>query len=253
MEPVPAVGFTEHAVAENVYAGTAMGRRAGYMYGAALARGPQGQVGAGLGQSTSTGEVGLIVPTLDITSTGETHTVDGVEIEFQMAPGTEAPAEMHFYFPRYRALCMAENATHTLHNLVTPRGALVRDPHVWARYLTEALDLFGPRTDVVFASHHRPTWGQDRVVGFLATQRDLYAYLHDQTLRLLNQGFTGAEIAETLELPPALTNAWNARGYYGSVSHNIKAIYQRYLGWFDGNPARLCRTRRPNSPPAMST
>jgi alkyl sulfatase BDS1-like metallo-beta-lactamase superfamily hydrolase len=239
IQVIAPVGFTEHAVAENVYAGTAMGRRAGYMYGAALARGPQGQVGAGLGQSTSTGEVGLIVPTLHVTSTGETHTIDGVEIEFQMAPGTEAPAEMHFYFPRYRALCMAENATHTLHNLVTLRGALVRDPHVWARYLTEALDLFGPRTDVVFASHHWPTWGQERVVGFLATQRDLYAYLHNQTLRLLNQGFTGAEIAETLELPPALTNAWNARGYYGSVSHNIKAIYQRYLGWFDGNPARL--------------
>jgi alkyl sulfatase BDS1-like metallo-beta-lactamase superfamily hydrolase len=239
IQVIAPVGFTEHAVAENVYAGTAMGRRAGYMYGAALARGPQGQVGAGLGQSTSTGEVGLIVPTLDITSTGETHTVDGVEIEFQMAPGTEAPAEMHFYFPRYGALCMAENATHTLHNLVTLRGALVRDPHVWAGYLTEALDLFGSRTNVVFASHHWPTWGQERVVGFLATQRDLYAYLHDQTLRLLNQGFTGAEIAETLELPPALANAWNARGYYGSVSHNIKAIYQRYLGWFDGNPARL--------------
>jgi alkyl sulfatase BDS1-like metallo-beta-lactamase superfamily hydrolase len=239
IQVIAPVGFTAHAVAENVYAGTAMGRRAGYMYGAALARGPQGQVGAGLGQSTSTGEVGLIVPTLDITSTGETHTVDGVEIEFQMAPGTEAPAEMHFYFPRNGALCMAENATHTLHNLVTLRGALVRDPHVWAGYLTEALDLFGSRTNVVFASHHWPTWGQERVVGFLATQRDLYAYLHDQTLRLLNQGFTGAEIAETLELPPALANAWNARGYYGSVSHNIKAIYQRYLGWFDGNPARL--------------
>jgi alkyl sulfatase BDS1-like metallo-beta-lactamase superfamily hydrolase len=248
IQVIAPVGFTEHAVAENVYAGTAMGRRAGYMYGAALARGPQGQVGAGLGQSTSTGEVGLIVPTLDITSTGETHTVDGVEIEFQMAPGTEAPAEMHFYFPRYGALCMAENATHTLHNLVTLRGALVRDPHVWAGYLTEALDLFGSRTNVVFASHHWPTWGQERVVGFLATQRDLYAYLHDQTLRLLNQGFTGAEIAETLELPPALANAWNARGYYGSVSHNIKAIYQRYLGWFDGNPARLW----PHPPAALA-
>jgi alkyl sulfatase BDS1-like metallo-beta-lactamase superfamily hydrolase len=248
IQVIAPVGFTEHAVAENVYAGTAMGRRAGYMYGAALARGPQGQVGAGLGQSTSTGEVGLIVPTLDITSTGETHTVDGVEIEFQMAPGAEAPAEMHFYFPRYGALCMAENATHTLHNLVTLRGALVRDPHVWAGYLTEALDLFGSRTNVVFASHHWPTWGQERVVGFLATQRDLYAYLHDQTLRLLNQGFTGAEIAETLELPPALANAWNARGYYGSVSHNIKAIYQRYLGWFDGNPARLW----PHPPAALA-
>ncbi|HEU5484272.1 MAG TPA: alkyl sulfatase dimerization domain-containing protein [Microlunatus sp.] len=249
IQVIAPVGFTEHAVSENVFAGTAMGRRAGYMYGAALARGPQGQVGAGLGQSTSTGEVGLIVPTRDIAATGETHTIDGLEIEFQMAPGTEAPAEMHFYFPRYRALCMAENATHTLHNLVTLRGALVRDPHVWAGYLTEAIDTFGPRTHVVFASHHWPTWGQDRVIGFLTTQRDLYAYLHDQTLRLINQGFTGVEIAETLELPPALVDAWAAHGYYGSVSHNIKAVYQRYLGWFDGNPARLW----PHPPAELAT
>ena len=242
-------GFTEHAVEENVYAGTAMARRAGYMYGAALARGPQGQVGAGLGQTTSTGEVGLIVPTHDITETGQTHTVDGVEIEFQMAPGTEAPAEMHFYFPRYRALCMAENATHTLHNLLTLRGALVRDPHVWSTYLTEAIETFGVRTDVAFASHHWPTWGSERVVSYLSTQRDLYAYLHDQTLRLLNQGHTGAEIAELIELPPALTNAWSTHGYYGSVSHNVKAIYQRYMGWFDGNPARLW----PHPPAQLAT
>ena len=232
-------GFVEHAVSENVYAGTAMGRRAGYMYGAALERGPQGQVGAGLGQTTSTGEIGLIVPTHEIRETGERHTVDGVEIEFQMAPGTEAPAEMHFYFPRYRALCMAENATHTLHNLLTLRGALVRDPNVWSTYLTQAIRMFGTRADVVFASHHWPTWGADRIVAFLSTQRDLYAYLHDQTLRYINQGYTGAEIAEIIELPPALANAWHTRGYYGSVSHNVKAIYQRYMGWFDGNPARL--------------
>jgi alkyl sulfatase BDS1-like metallo-beta-lactamase superfamily hydrolase len=232
-------GFTEHAVAENVYAGTAMARRAGYMYGAALARGPQGQVGAGLGQTTSSGEVGLIVPNVEISTTGETLTVDGVEIEFQMAPGTEAPSEMHFYFPRYRALCMAENATHTLHNLLTLRGALVRDPHVWSQYLTEAIDTFADRADVAFASHHWPTWTGERIVEFLSTQRDLYAYLHDQTLRLINQGFQGAEIAETLELPPALADAWNTHGYYGTLSHNLKAIYQRYMGWFDGNPARL--------------
>jgi alkyl sulfatase BDS1-like metallo-beta-lactamase superfamily hydrolase len=232
-------GFVEHAVAENVYAGPAMGRRAGYMFGAALECGPQGQVGAGLGQTTSMGEIGLIVPTLEIRETGERHTVDGVEIEFQMAPGTEAPAEMHFYFPRHRALCMAENATHTLHNLLTLRGALVRDPHVWSTYLTQAIRMFGIRTDVVFASHHWPTWGTDRIVAYLSAQRDLYAYLHDQTLRYINQGYTGAEIAEIIELPPALANAWHARGYYGSVSHNVKAIYQRYMGWFDGNPARL--------------
>ncbi|MFI5505878.1 alkyl/aryl-sulfatase [Mycobacterium sp. NPDC051804] len=232
-------GFTEHAVQENVYAGTAMARRAGYMYGAALDRGPQGQVGCGLGQTPSTGEVAIIVPTIDITTTGETHTIDGVEIEFQMAPGTEAPAEMHFYFPKYRALCMAENATHNLHNLLTLRGALVRDPHGWAGYLTEAIDTFSDRTDVVFASHHWPTWGHDEIVEFLSVQRDLYAYLHDQTLRQLNQGFTGIEIAEGFQMPPALQNAWNTHGYYGSVSHNVKAVYQRYMGWFDGNPARL--------------
>ena len=239
IEVIAPVGFVEHAVSENVYAGTAMARRAGYMYGAALERGPRGQVGAGLGQTTSTGEVGLIVPTLDISETGQTHRVDGVEIEFQMAPGTEAPAEMHFYFPRYRALCMAENATHTLHNLLTLRGALVRDPHVWSSYLTEAIETFGARTDVAFASHHWPTWGSERIIDYLSTQRDLYAYLHDQTLRYINQGYTGSEIAEIIELPPALESSWSTRGYYGSVSHNVKAIYQRYMGWFDANPGRL--------------
>jgi alkyl sulfatase BDS1-like metallo-beta-lactamase superfamily hydrolase len=216
-----------------------MTRRAAYMYGTVLDRGPQGQVGCGLGQTPSTGEVAIIVPTVDITTTGETHTIDGVEIEFQMAPGTEAPAEMHFYFPRYRALCMAENATHNLHNLLTLRGALVRDPHVWSGYLTEAIEKFADKTDVVFASHHWPTWGRERIVEFLSLQRDLYAYLHDQTLRLLNQGHTGIEIAEQFRLPPALENAWHAHGYYGSVNHNVKAVYQRYMGWFDGNPGRL--------------
>jgi linear primary-alkylsulfatase len=242
-------GFTEHAVQENVYAGTAMARRATYMYGSQLARGPRGHVGCGLGQGPSLGEIALVVPTVDIRTTGEIHTIDGVEIEFQMAPGTEAPAEMHFYFPRFRALCMAENATHNLHNLLTLRGALVRDPHAWSGYLTEAIDNFADRTDVVFASHHWPTWGRERVVEFLSVQRDLYAYLHDQTLRLLNQGHTGAEIAEMLQMPPALDRAWHTHGYYGSVSHNIKAIYQRYMGWFDGNPARLW----PHPPEALAT
>ncbi|BBX75469.1 MBL fold metallo-hydrolase [Mycobacterium shinjukuense] len=232
-------GFSAHAVQENVYAGPAMTRRATYMYGTMLDRGPQGQVGCGLGQAPSTGEVGVINPTVNIRTTGQTHRIDGVEIEFQMAPGTEAPAEMHFYFPKYRALCMAENATHNLHNLLTLRGALVRDPHAWSGYLTEAIDTFADRTDVVFASHHWPTWGHQRIVEFLSLQRDLYAYLHDQTLRLLNQGYTGVEIAEIFQLPPALERAWHTHGYYGSVSHNVKAIYQRYMGWFDGNPARL--------------
>ncbi|MBS1907193.1 MAG: MBL fold metallo-hydrolase [Actinobacteria bacterium] len=232
-------GFTEHAISENVYAGTAMSRRASYMYGTLLARGERGAVGSGLGQNPSTGEIGLIVPTIDITETGQVVTIDGVQMQFQLAPGSEAPAEMHIYFPRYRALCMAENATHTLHNLLTLRGAVVRDPRAWAGYLTEAIDVFADRSDVVFSPHHWPTWGAQRIREFLSLQRDLYAYLHDQTLRLLNKGYQGAEIAEMLQLPPALENAWHARGYYGSVSHNVKAIYQRYMGWFDGSPARL--------------
>ena len=241
-------GFVEHAVQENVYAGPAMLRRATYMYGSMLERGPQAHVGCGLGQAASMGEVALIVPTTDIRTTGETHTIDGVDIEFQMAPGTEAPAEMHFYFPRFRALCMAENATHNLHNLLTLRGALVRDPHAWSGYLTEAIDTFADRADVVFASHHWPTWGRESIVGFLSLQRDMYAYLHDQTLRLLNQGHTGVEIAEMFQMPPALEQAWHTHGYYGSVSHNVKAIYQRYMGWFDGNPGRLW----PHPPEALA-
>jgi alkyl sulfatase BDS1-like metallo-beta-lactamase superfamily hydrolase len=232
-------GFVEEAVSENVYAGTAMGRRAGYMYGAALERGPRGQVGAGLGQTPSTGTATLIRPTLDITRTGQVETIDEVKIEFQMAPGTEAPVEMHFLFPDHNALCMAENATHNFHNLLTLRGALVRDPHAWARYLTEAIDRFAGRADVLFASHHWPTWGRDELREFLEIQRDLYAYVHDQTLRMLNRGMTGIEIAEAIQLPPALENAWSTHGYYGSVSHNVKAVYQRYMGWYDGNPANL--------------
>ncbi len=232
-------GFLEHAVSENIYAGTAMARRAAYMYGAALPRGPKGQVGAGLGQTTSVGTITLLPPTLDITRTGQEETVDGVRIVCQLTPGTEAPSEMNLYFPDRRILCMAENATHTMHNLLTLRGALVRDPHVWSRYLTESINLYARKVDLVFSSHHWPVWGTDRVVEYLSVQRDLYAYLNDQTLRLLNQGYVGSEIAEMLQLPPAITKSWSTHGYYGSVSHNVKAIYQRYMGWFDGNPAHL--------------
>jgi len=232
-------GFLQHAVAENVFAGTAMLRRSAYMYGAALERGPGNQIGTGLGQTNSTGTVSLIPPTVDITHTGQTLTVDGVEIVFQMTPGTEAPAEMNFYFPGFRALCTAENTSHTLHNVLTIRGAVVRDAHAWAHYLTETISLFGGDLEVVFASHHWPTWGRERAVEFLAMQRDMYLYLHDQTLRMINQGFIGAEIAELLETPPALAQQWHTHGYYGSVSHNVKAIYQRYMGWYDANPANL--------------
>ncbi|MFF2503620.1 alkyl/aryl-sulfatase [Streptomyces sp. NPDC058067] len=241
-DDVPVVapqGFMEHSVAENVYAGTAMLRRGMYYSGANLERGPEGLVGMGLGFTASAGTPGLVPPTVEIRHTGQELTLDGVVFRFQMTPGTEAPSEMNFLLPQLRALCMAENATHNLHNILTLRGAVVRDARIWARYLGEAIELFGHDADVLFASHHWPTWGGDRIRSFLAEQRDLYAYLHDQTLRLLNQGYTGAEIAERIELPPALASAWHTRGYYGSVSHNVKAIYQRYMGWYDGNPASL--------------
>ena len=232
-------GFMAHAIVENVFAGTAMTRRAGYMYGAAVDKGPAGQIGAGLGQTTSTGEATLIAPTIDITTTGQELTIDGVRIAFQVTPGTEAPAEMNFYLPDHHALCMAENTSHTLHNILTIRGAVIRDAHAWAHYLTETIELWGAELDVVFASHHWPTWERERAVEFLALQRDMYLYLHDQTLRMINQGFVGAEIAEMFQMPPALEAAWHTHGYYGSVSHNVKAVYQRYLGWYDGNPANL--------------
>jgi len=242
--PVPILapdGFMESAVSENVYAGVAMSRRALYMYGAALDKGPAGQIGCGLGMTNSTGSIGLIPPNLLVTHTGQEERLDGVRIEFQLTPGTECPAEMNFLFPDSGALCMAENATRNLHNLVTLRGAVVRDARVWAAYLDEAITRFADRCDVAFASHHWPTWEADRIVDYLSLQRDLYAYLHDQTLRLANQGCTGIEAAELMTMPPALDRAWHTHGYYGSVSHNVKAIYQRYLGWFDGNPAHLWR------------
>ncbi|MEU9593724.1 alkyl sulfatase dimerization domain-containing protein [Streptomyces sp. NPDC048193] len=232
-------GFLEHAAGENVITGPAMSRRSVYMYGTGLPKGPDGQIGCGLGQTTSLGSVGLIAPTLDVHTTGQSETVDGVRMVFQLTPGTEAPAEMNIHFPDLRLLCVAENACHTLHNVLTLRGALVRDPSAWARYLTETLRLFADTTDVVFASHHWPTWGQDRALRFLEEQRDAYAYLHDQCVRLINAGHTGAEIAEELRFPPALEERAHIGGHYGSLSHNAKAVYQRYMGWFDGNPAHL--------------
>jgi alkyl sulfatase BDS1-like metallo-beta-lactamase superfamily hydrolase len=232
-------GFLHHAVSENVLAGTAMARRAGYMYGALLERGPGGQIGSGLGQTVSLGTITLIPPNLDIVETGQEELVDGVRMNFQLTPGTEAPAEMNIHFPDARMLCIADKAARSMHNILTPRGALVRDPRVWAHYLDEAIELFGEDSDVLFAGHHWPLWGGERIVDYLEKQSDLYTYLHDQTLRLLNQGHTGPEIAELIELPPSLAAEWHCREYYGSISHNTKAIYQRYMGWFDGNTAHL--------------
>jgi alkyl sulfatase BDS1-like metallo-beta-lactamase superfamily hydrolase len=231
--------FLDHAVSENVYAGVAMLRRGMYHTGTGLPVSATGQVGVGLGSGTSTGTVGLLAPTLDITRTGQEETLDGVRIVFQITPGTEAPSEMNFHFPERRVLCLAENVTHNLHNLLTLRGAEVRDARGWSRYIAEAIELFAADTDVAFASHHWPTWGTAEVIRLMTEQRDLYAFLHDQTLRLMNQGYVGSEIAELIEMPPALEAAWHTHGYYGSVSHNVKAVYQRYLGWYDGNPAHL--------------
>jgi len=232
-------GFLHHAVAENLFAGTAMSRRAAYMYGSLLEVGPTGQVTCGLGLATSRGTITLIAPTVEISATGQEEVVDGIRLEFQIVSGTEAPAEMNFLVTDRRALCVAENATRNLHNIVTPRGAEVRDARLWADSLDDALVRFGGRADALFAGHQWPTWGAERIAGFLGLQRDLYAYLHDQTVRLMNRGHNGAEIAEELELPAALEREWHCRGYYGSVSHNVKGIYQRYMGWFDGNPAHL--------------
>jgi alkyl sulfatase BDS1-like metallo-beta-lactamase superfamily hydrolase len=232
-------GFMEHSVRENVFAGTAMARRSVYMFGPLLPRTPTGQVDAGNGKAVSLGIAGLLPPTESVSRTGQTLTIDGIDFVFQYTPDTEAPAEMNFYLPRSKALCMAENVTHTMHNLYTPRGAQVRDAKAWARHLDEAITLFGDKTDVMFISHQWPIWGRDKTIEFLKGQRDLYKYLHDQTLRLANHGYTGAEIAEMLSLPDGLAKRWYNRGNYGTVSHNVKAIYQRYLGWFDANPAHL--------------
>ncbi len=234
-------GFLKEAASENVLVGNAMGRRATYMYGSLLPRGPLGHVDAGLGKTVSVGSVALVPPTDSICRTGESRIIDGVEIIFQMTPDAEAPAEMNFHFPRYRALCLAENCTCHLHNILTPRGAQVRDAKSWSRYIDDAIHLFAADSDVLFASHHWPRWGDEQMSRFLVKQRDLYKYVHDQTLRWANHGLGPEEIAERLSLPPSLAQEWHTRDYYGTLNHNAKAVYQRYLGWFDGNPANLHR------------
>ncbi|HEX5307525.1 MAG TPA: alkyl sulfatase dimerization domain-containing protein [Solirubrobacteraceae bacterium] len=232
-------GFLEHAVSENVLAGAAMARRATYMFAPQLERSPHGQVDAGIGKTTSTGTITLIPPTQEVTRTGQEEEMDGVPFVFQLVPDSEAPAELNFHLPASRVLCVAENAVHCMHNVLTPRGALVRDALAWSKYIDEAIDLFAERSDAMFAQHHWPRWGKERLVAYLEQHRDMYRYLHDQTLRLANRGLTPTEIAEQVRLPPSLARSWWCRGHYGTVSYNVRAIYQRYLGCFDGNPSRL--------------
>jgi alkyl sulfatase BDS1-like metallo-beta-lactamase superfamily hydrolase len=231
--------FVAHTIGESVIAGPAMGRRANFQIGEGVAIGPLGMMTAGLGAGRSLGTVGFIPPTDEITPANSDIVIDGVRFQFQLTPGSEAPAEMHAFIPELRALWLAENANATMHNVLTPRGALVRDAKAWADYLTEALLRFGAATEVAFGSHHWPRYGNDRVIDFLASQRDMYKYLHDQSVRLMNKGFTGEEIAERIELPDALARRWFNRGYYGTVRFNSKAVYQRYMGWYDGNPVHL--------------
>lgn len=232
-------GFVDEVVSEWMLAGTAMGRRAFYQFGYFLPRDPKGHVGMGMGVAIAAGQQGFIAPTLEIDRTGQTVTIDGVELVFQMADGSEAPVEFNIWIPSLKALCSAETATSTLHNVQTLRGAKVRDAKAWSDYLTEALRLWGDQAEIVFASHHWPRFGNDVIRPYLSHQRDAYKYIHDQSVRRMNMGRTPAEIAENLKLPPALRADWSTRGFYGTVSHNAKAVYDRYMGWYDGVPAHL--------------
>jgi alkyl sulfatase BDS1-like metallo-beta-lactamase superfamily hydrolase len=231
-------GFVEEATSENVIAGVTMGRRSLFMFGPRLPRGERGHVGSGLGKGPAYGTYGILQPTEIIRTTPTELTIDGVELVFQNAPGSEAPSELTFYLPDHKTFCGAEVVSHNMHNLYTLRGAKVRDALKWAGYIDEVIELFG-EAEVYFGSHHWPIWGNDRIVDFLEKQRDTYKYIHDQTLRLALQGYTPREIAERIELPPTLAESFPNRGYYGTVKHNAKAVYQRYFGWYDGNPANL--------------
>ena len=232
-------GFTEDTIIENVTAGNAMSRRAVYMYGALLPRNEFGGVNGGLGHSLPASSPSLILPTKFIEKTGEELTLDGVKMVFQLTPGTEAPAEMNTYFPQFKALWMAENTTNTMHNILTLRGAQVRDAKQWAHYINETIEMFGDKTDVKFQSHHWPRWGTASVTDYFKKQRDLYKYTHDQSVRMMNQGLTGEEISEEIKLPKELNDFWPNHGYYGTLRHNSRAVYQRYMGWYNGNPSDL--------------
>ena len=232
-------GFLEETAKEWMIAGNAMGRRAFYQFGLWLPYGERQSVGMGTGPRIALGDVKLVPPTRDITHTGEVVTVDGLDIVFQMAPGAEAPVEINFYIPKYKALCMAETATATIHNVQTLRGAAVRDAKGWADYLTEADTLFGADTEVLFVTHHWPRFGNEYIRTYLAKHRDAYKYLHDQTVRMMNTGMTPNEISDALSLPESLNGEWYNRGFYGSISHNVKAVYDKYMGWYNGIPAEL--------------
>lgn len=231
--------FVEEALSENVLAGNVMSRRATYMYGNLLKPSETGFITTGLGAALSMGSTGFIVPNDFITTTGETRNLDGIDIEFQMTPDSEAPAEMVFYFPQFKALCMSEITSHHLHNVYTPRGAQVRDAYAWSSQIQESIDLFGDRLEVEFASHHWPIWGREAVIDYLSKQSDTYKFIHDQTLRLANLGYTKDEIAEQVKLPKSLDQEFYNRDYYGTVHHNTRAVYVKYLGFFNGNPATL--------------
>ena len=232
------VGFTEHSVKENVYAGKGMGRRSNYQYGILLTPGVTGKLAQGIGMGQSTGTVSFMTPSYEITQSGEKLTIDGVELEFQLTPGTEAPAEMNMWLSQYKALWMAENCTGTLHNLYTLRGAEVRDANDWAKYIIEADQRFCSKTDVVFQSHNWPHWGEE-IHEYLLNTAAIYKFIHDQTLHYMNQGYTSNEISAMLTLPKKLEKVWYTRPYYGTLAHNSKAVYQKYLGWYDANPVNL--------------
>ncbi len=231
--------FTEHAVSENIYAGTAMGRRAAYQYGSYLPDSVTGGMAMGIGMGQSVGLITFITPTYEITSTGETLVIDGVEMEFQMTPGTEAPAEMNIWFPQFKALWLAENCTGTLHNLYTLRGAQVRDGAAWADYICEAVTLYGDDVEVTFQSHNWPHWGNDVTNEYMINTAAIYRFINDQTLTYINQGYTSDEISNMIKLPANLEKNWYTRQYYGTVAHNSKAVYQKYMGWYDANPVNL--------------
>ncbi len=232
-------GFEEHAVSENVFAGNAMGRRASYQYGTILEANETGSLCIGIGMGQSKGNTSYISPNTIITETGQKLTVDGVEMEFQLTPGTEAPAEMNTWFPQKNALWMAENCTGTLHNLYTLRGAQVRDGQAWAEYLMETLQLYGDKAEVVFQAHNWPHWDNANIREYITNTAAVYKFINDQTLYYLNQGYTSTEIAHMIKLPDELEKVWYTRQYYGTVAHNSKAVYQKYMGWYDGNPVHL--------------